>query len=304
MLTPEQIEDRRISGIGASEAAQAVGVSKWGTPLELYFEKLGIVQKEFDDRAQERMRFGSLLEALVADEYVRETGNTVRRHTQKITSKKYPHMFSHIDRRIVGQGRPLECKSAGSFMAGEWGESGSDQYPDNYLIQCHHQMITMEATSCDLAVLIGGNEFRWYTIPFDDELAKGIIAKEHMFWNCVQTKDPPPPTTLDDLALLYPEEVMPQLLGDRNLIRAIQQLATWKAEGKVAEGHIKEWQFTVKEAMGDYAAVVDVDGKVYATWKRNKDGWKFNEKAFKKDNPELWEEYAVEKPGPRVLLIK
>ena len=43
-----------------------------------------------------------------------------------------------------------------------------------------------------IAVLIGGNTFRWKFVERDEELISMLIDLEANFWNCVQTNTPPP----------------------------------------------------------------------------------------------------------------
>ena len=47
------------------------------------------------------------------------------------------------------------------------------------------------------------------------------------------------------------------------------------------------------------------DGQtILATWKAPKESEKFDEKAFKADNPELWAKYVTSRQGSRRFLLR
>ena len=61
----------RHTGIGASEAAAVLGLSRYKSPLEVYLEKIGELGPQDDS---ERMYWGRKLEAIIAQEYGIRTG--------------------------------------------------------------------------------------------------------------------------------------------------------------------------------------------------------------------------------------
>lgn len=184
MLTPEVLEARK-KGIGGSDEAVLLGLSPWKTPLELYYEKRGEWEPE-DLSDNELIHFGNVLEDVVAQEYARRNNVKVERRNNMLASKEHPFLLANIDRKVVGSKRGLECKTAGSFMRKEWGESGSDEIPDYYRVQCEHYMIVTGYTEWDLAVLIGGNEYRDFHIQQDKELSEMMIEQAAKFWEKVQ----------------------------------------------------------------------------------------------------------------------
>jgi putative phage-type endonuclease len=66
----EWLEQRR-HGIGGSDAAAALGLSPWKTPLSLYLEKTGDARPFRDN---ESMLWGRVLEPAIRAEYTRRTG--------------------------------------------------------------------------------------------------------------------------------------------------------------------------------------------------------------------------------------
>lgn len=188
MLTTEQREARN-KGVGGSDVASIVGISPWKDKHQLYLEKRGELEEE--QLTGEIIHFGNVLEDVVADEYARRNNIKVERRNQMLSHKKYPWMLANIDRKVVGKKKGLECKTADKFTRGKWGEDGSDDIPDHYRTQSEHYMIVTGLPEWDLAVLIGGNEYRQYHLQQDKELSEVIIEAEAHFWEGVQKGIPP-----------------------------------------------------------------------------------------------------------------
>lgn len=206
MLTAEQLEARK-AGIGGSDVASIVGISPWKTKHQLYLEKRGEIEEE--QLTSEVIHFGNVLEDVVADEYARRNDVKVQRRNDMFKHEKYPWMMANIDRKVVGQKKGLECKTADKFTRGKWGEDGSDDVPDHYRTQSEHYMIVTGLPEWDLAVLIGGNEYRQYHLQQDKELSEMLIEQEAQFWDAVEKGIPPMmdydhPGTLDLLKRVYP----------------------------------------------------------------------------------------------------
>jgi hypothetical protein len=63
-------------------------------------------------------------------------------------------------------------------------------------------------------------------------------------------------------------------------------------------------KFQILSQLGEADTLVDSGGKVLLTWKKSKDGERFDAKALKAALPEVWKQFAVPKTGSRVFLIK
>lgn len=189
MLTAEQRETRK-TGIGGSDVASIVGMSPWKAANEVYLEKRGEIEEENIDE-KEIIIFGNLLEDVVASEYARRNSVKVERRNQVIRHSKYDFMLANIDRKVVGIRKGLECKTADKFTRGNWGADGSDEVPDYYHIQCGHYMNVLNYSEWDLAVLIGGNEYRQYHLQRDKELSEMLLEACIKFWEMVKKGEPP-----------------------------------------------------------------------------------------------------------------
>lgn len=200
----------RMLGIGGSDAAAAIGLSRFKTACQLYLEKRGELEPENLDDV-EYVRFGNLMEEIIAREYARRNEVKVRRRNQIVSHPKHPWMRASVDRLVEGRRVGLECKNvdAMAFRFGEWGEPGTDEVPEEYLLQCQHYMAVLGYPEWHLAACVGGNRLKTYIIPCDAELQEMLIEREHAFWQRVQSGDRPEldyehRTTLDLLKRIHP----------------------------------------------------------------------------------------------------
>ena len=177
--------------------------------MDVYLEKTGQSAPLIET---ERMRWGTLLEDAVAREYAHKKHRKVRNAPTTLDpvtglrarvvrySADKPWRMAHVDRltsdpkdAASGIRRGLECKTADRYSGADFGEEGTDQVPANYLLQCMWYLGVTGYDVWDLAVLIGGNTHRVYTIPRDDELIEKLWLIGDEFWtDNVLGKVPPP----------------------------------------------------------------------------------------------------------------
>lgn len=301
MLTLQRREARK-NGIGGSDAGAILGLSPYKSAVDVYLEKTGSVTEIADNDA---IYWGNVLENTVAQEYARRTGAAIMRRNAQFQHPEHRHMLANIDRWVAGQKKILECKTAGQYMADKLGPSGTDLVPDDYLVQCQHYMIVLGVDVCDLAVLIGGRDFRIYTIGLDRELADIIIAREYDFWNNhVIAHVPPAPQSVADIESLYPADDGQTLVASAEIEMAVTELKIVKEQIKKLDGLKGEKELLIKSAMLEKSVLLGIDGAPIATWRKAKDSRAFNKSACEKMHPDIIEQYTVDKPGSRRFLIK
>lgn len=186
-LTEEQVAERR-NGLGGSDAAAALGLSPYKSALELFMEKRE--PREASSVELAAFRWGNILEPVIRQEYATRTHRVVRLPEGTLRHRQHPFVLAHID-GITDDGRVFEAKTSRS--ADGWGKHGTDEVPHHYLIQVQHYLAVVGAEVADIAVLIGGNDFRIYEVPADAELQEMIIDGEAEFWAMIQQGTPPPP---------------------------------------------------------------------------------------------------------------
>jgi len=131
----------RKNGIGGSDAAAAVGLSPYMSPLELWLIKTGRdanLPRPDPQDTTEPVYWGALLEPIVAASYTKQTRNRVRRINAVLQHPTIPFMLANVDREVVGNRdvQLLECKTAGLNGARLW----RDGVPEYVQLQVQHQL--------------------------------------------------------------------------------------------------------------------------------------------------------------------
>lgn len=280
----------RRQGIGGSDAAAVAGLNPWKSPVEVWLEKTGQITEQPDN---EKMYWGRVLEDIIAQEFSRRTGLKVWRRNAILQHPEYPFMIANIDRRIVGKEEGLECKTASEYVKDQWKD---DNVPDMYIIQCQHYMAVTGAKAWWIAVLIGGNCFKYTKIERDEEIIEYLIKIESDFWRLVEENTPPEPdgseASTQLLARLYPEaepESRIRLpLEAKDLIR---QYEAAKLDEQEARTRKEEAANKLKAMLKDKEVGLIGDREV--RWK-SIISTRFDTKRFKKDHPDLYKQYVKE----------
>lgn len=286
----------RRRGIGGSDVAPILGLSKWRTPLDVYISK---VSDALDDEETESMRWGNLLEGVIRDEYARRTGYVVERPPM-LTHPEHSFIIANLD-GMTECGRVVEIKTARDGAG--WGEEGSDEVPDAYALQVQHYMLVTGAEVADVAVLIGGSEFRVYTIEADTELHEALIEVESEFWGRVQRRDPPEPRTYAEAAQRFARATGGEVEAGEDLASDVAHIAVLRAQIKALEAEESKIKASIACALGDRDTLIHA-GRTLATWKEVKGAKRFDVKAFKDAHPELYSQFVKIGEPSRRLLIK
>lgn len=316
MLSPQQLADR-ATGIGGSDAGAALGISKWKTPFALWKEKRdGITESAAID--SEAARWGTLLEAPVAEEFSRVSGLRVQRVNRTLRSPAFPFMVANIDRAIVNPALAkrvvwtghrlttdaiLEVKTSGFLDPEQWGEEGTDEVPAVYLAQATHYIIVTGVELVHLAALFNGRTFRRYAIRRDPELVEMVIEGEREFWRRVLENDPPEPVSAKDVLMRFPRSKELEIEATPEIADALEKLSRAKAAIAELDAEIEALEVKVKAYMGE-ASALTVRGIIAATWRSAKDGTRFDADAFKVAHPDLFAKFQAARAGARRFLLK
>ncbi|HUT77448.1 MAG TPA: YqaJ viral recombinase family protein [Polyangia bacterium] len=277
-LDPASDPEVRRSGIGASDAAKIVGLSRFGDAIGLYMEKIGMTAPLVETGP---MRWGKILEEPIAREYGAQTGRRVWRKPDTIRHPDTPFIYCHLDRLAKGKGEPtrvLEVKTAGVYGASEFGEPGTDQVPADYLLQVQHQLGVTGHTVGDLAVLIGGQKFVIFTIERDDRLIDDLFMAEARFWTDYVVPRIPPPMdgsagASDYLAAKFRDEGITIEAPESLQSLAWEYRAALEME-KSATTSKAEIGNRIRSAMGDANIAVGGDVKItYREIKTTRTDW-------------------------------
>lgn len=189
-LTREEWLKWRTKGIGGSDVSVIAGLNKYRSVFQLWLEKTG--QMAPDEDGNDYTHFGTILEPVVKQEFMRRTGLKVRAKRMLLQSEDYPFMLADLDGVINENGKMciFEAKTASAYKQEIW-EKG---VPEEYQLQVQHYMAVTGAEKTYIAALVGGNHFYCHTVYRDNELIELITKLEKKFWerNVLQNIEPMP----------------------------------------------------------------------------------------------------------------
>ena len=301
----------RKQGIGSSDAATAVGLNPYQSPLELWMVKTGRDQdlpKPDPEDTSSPLYWGHVLEPVVAEHYARKTGNKVRR-LNAVLQHPDPDkawMLANLDYTVVGNDEVqiLECKTAGEFGARLW----RDGVPEYIQCQVQHQLAVTGKQAADVCVLLCGQDLQVFRIERDEEVIERLIALERAFWHHVETDTPPEADGSDSagraLQALYPRDTgtVLDLSGDASLCGDFDELLDIRERLSRLQTRESTLKQRIQQTMGDASKAVFPSGEV--SWKRKQDSMVLDNKRLLQDQPDLLSQYGIPKPGSRRFLVR
>ena len=306
MTTRQEWLAERRKGIGGSDVAAVLGLNPYRTPLQLWEDKTGRADPQ---PTSEAARFGTAFEQFVADEFERRTGMKVRKHEDMIHAGEDGWMIANLDRVVVGEDPSkidaiLECKTASAFLSSDWGPSQESEIVEGHVITEHEIPIYYEtqvqwylgitaASRAYVAVLIGHSDFRIYEVRRDDELIASLQDKCRRFWTeCVKKDTPPTPISVEDVRNLFTKDdgVMREASNEEAIL--IGELRDLTAQIKSLEDQKKAITSKVILAIGQNAGLT-IGGDKAVTYKAQTSR-RFDQKAFKAENPSAYTKYQKE----------
>lgn len=305
----------RKSGIGGSDVAAILGLSKYKSPYQLWLDKTN--RAESLDSESEPAYWGNQLEDIVAKEYAKRNGVKIQRVNATIRNPEHDWMLANIDRAIVNPNisgnvrikegklttdRILECKTANQYLAKLWGDEQTESIPDYYLTQCQWYLGNTGASICGLGVLIGGQKFRSYQIAYDEELFEMLKAECSNFWHEHVLADvPPAPTTFDDVLHRWSTHNPDQaVIADPQLFQDVAEYKELNSNIKDAGKELDALKLKICTRMED-AELIIAEEKRLATFKYQ-ERTTLDSKALKAAHPEIYEQFA-KTSSTRVLRI-
>jgi predicted phage-related endonuclease len=246
------------------------------------------------------MRWGTKIEPLVRQEFSNRTGRTIELHSGILRHPKHRFLIANVD-GISDGCRVLECKTARS--ADGWGEPGTDEIPQDYLVQVNHYLVVTGLEVADVAVLIGGSDFRIYTVEADAEFQALLIEQEAAFWRHVERGIPPDPVNPEDVKRRWRTSSGTQIVTNEATRQAVNRLAALKAQIKEAEEIEKELTAAIQTYMTDNAELTCA-GEVIATWRQTNASRRFDLERFREECPDVHAKYLFDPAPSRRFLLK
>jgi putative phage-type endonuclease len=301
-MNREQWLKERKTYIGGSDLGAIIGVNKYRSALDVYLEKTSAHVEEVNNDAT---YWGSALEEVVAQEYSKRMNLPVEIETTLLRHPKHEFLAANIDRWVDSKKYVLECKTTSFMNAKEWGEEGTDQLPETYLIQVAWYAAICDVPKVDIAVLIGGQDFRIYEYERNKEFEDKLIKIACNFWHHhVEKRIPPACSNLTDTFNLFPIGNNKELTASENITQKIYELKSLKEQESTVQKAIEKIKVEIQEFMQDYDILLDNSGCVVATWKNVTSRTLFDVKRLKQECQDIYLKYVNYTKQSRIFLIK
>lgn len=295
IIDREQWLRERKKGIGGSDVAAILGLSKWKSAYDIWVDKTtDVLQEEYSN---ESIYWGNVLEEIVAQEFSKQTGVKVRRNNKILQHPEYYWMRASIDRKIVGENALLECKTTSEYNKNEWKD---DEIPLNYILQCMHYLAVTGFEKCYIACLVGGRHFIYKKILRDEEVIKVLIEKERIFWQEHVEKNIPPEVDgsesckkLLDSQYESVDNLEIDLDNQNKIDLLVKDLEYLKSQKKVCDDQLKLIGANITETENKIKTILGAKGSIntqnyklvykdYEVKERVTKGYKYSRLTFKK----------------------
>ena len=293
--------------IGGSDIGCILGLNKYKSALDIFFsktEEVDVVNKPISDHDY----WHDILEEPVAQRYVMETDYKLYKPSRIEPHPIHKFIGANIDKWIIddeGKKRVLVCKTAHFLKAKEWGEQGTDQIPATYLYQAAYYAAVCNVEKVDIAVLIGGQDFRIYQYKKNSDFEYKLIQAAGAFWNNYVVKGiAPEPSNEEYVDTLYPRSNGHSIKADEELIQATQELKNLKEQEKELARLKLDKENQIKVSMGEYESLVTQNGEVIVTWKSDRSRQVLDAKKLEKENEDIYQKYLTTKEANRVFWVK
>lgn len=264
----------RRQGIGGSDMGKLLGVSRWGTPLDVWLDKTGRAV-ETDDN--ESMWLGRTLEDAVARRYAAEKGVRVERYGFMLIDRKN-RLVGNVDRLVAIEGKAAHKGEVRTSKALEIKTSGQmpwDELPSHYQAQVHTYMALLPTVDVvDVAALFYGLQrgMKIYVEERDAMIMDYIRDTAREFWErYVATDTPPPPESESDCRRLWQVSKRVAVTADVDTLAQVEMLRRIRAQAKGLEESEEAVRAGIMETMQEADTLTDAAGKSLVTWRSGKD---------------------------------
>lgn len=176
-------------GIGASEISAVAGLNPYASPWDVWLRKTG---QASDEPENEPMEWGHRLEPAIRQKYVDQTGATIHVPPESLYHPQTTWARATPDGVVLNAAARwqhlLQCKNVGGWVEKSW----SDAPPVYVQLQEQWELYVTGLARADVAALIGGNQFRVYTVHREQRVIDDLVTIAADFWRKVESRTPPP----------------------------------------------------------------------------------------------------------------
>jgi putative phage-type endonuclease len=186
----EQWNAARAAGLGGSEIAGVLGLSKWDSHYSLWHRKAGNLGER---HLKDEMDAGKRLEPVILqwwkDQHPELTGRRCGTYRSSVRPWQIanPDLLAYANHHRAGI---VEAKYA--LYDYEWGLPGTDEVPPYYLTQCRWYLDVFDLDVCYLPMFVGSQgEFREYVIRADEDDQAMMRTAAAAFMDSLEAGDMP-----------------------------------------------------------------------------------------------------------------
>jgi len=253
----------------------------------------------------EAVQMGHVMEPVIGRLAQAKLGVELIKIEDSLTHAKHPWFKSHFDFAGKQGGKTIlvEAKNYNAATRNKFDIDGL--CPPADMAQLVHEAAVFGVDMVYLAILFGGQEFLLIPFNITDEQKEDLVKQMAVVWGHAQAGTTLPPEDLDQVRLLYPQEVTGTLkTASASVEQACLALAQIKANIKALEAQEEQYQTLVSGYMGDASVLSNIEGQVLATWKNAKSSAKFDSKLFQSAMPDIYGQFVRDMPGSRRFLLK
>lgn len=177
--------------VGGSDAGTLLGWNKWKSPLNLFYQSIGV--DLLPTKMNRQMAFGKMLEDTIANmwQYWDGEQNFIANIATKTKVRKfrkvkaiienpdYPMLFANLDGEITHH--PVFGKKKGILEIKNVGKMTVDSYidgvPPNYIAQMNHYMLVTGHKYAEICMQIDGQDMLVKTFEADADIQQAILQK-------------------------------------------------------------------------------------------------------------------------------
>lgn len=256
----------RAHGIGGSEVAPILGLSPFESQFSLWHRKAGLIAP-VDERPE--MEWGKRLEPAILAKY-REAHPELDFRTRNGTFTRTDRPYQIANPDLLAVDRVVEAKF--SMFGDEFGEPGTDEIPVYYRCQVIWYLDVLDLDQADVAVLVGGCDYREYTVRYDPAEADLLRQAAVEFLDRVNRLERPDidahGATYEAIREMHPEITDADVELDPTIAARYVTARAALADATDAEQHARS---LVADAMGN-AKKATWDGRTIATRQARGDG--------------------------------
>lgn len=268
----------RRTGIGSSDMAALLGMSKYRSELDVYRDKVGETPLD-SDTAGEAARWGNLLEDIVAREWAERHGVSVRR-IGTVAHREHRHMLCDLDRLVVGcpdhDRCALEVKTRSAFKADEWKDGAT---PEDVEAQVMQQLAVTGLDAIHVAGLVGGQRLETRLVVPEADYIADLFAVGDEFWTSNVVAHMPPEISSLELLEAHLKRLTPEKgvavdlteAQEHTVIALTERIVAGEAAEKDAETAERELKKIIGEDATDLVLRDDEGNEVpWWTWRSQK----------------------------------